>query len=1187
MGSSRYLDLINDKVVVYDGAFGTYVQTLDLSADDFGGEHFEGCNELLVVTRPDVIAGMHDAFFQVGVDVVETASFGSFAIPLGEYGISERSHELNVAAARIAREVADGHGGLVAGSIGPGTKFASLGQIRFAELRDAYEVQARGLLEGGVDVFLIETQFDLLGIKASMNGCRDAMAEVGIEVPLQVQVTIELTGRMLPGTEIGAALVALDPMRPDVIGINCATGPAEMSEHVRHLSQHSRIPVSVLPNAGLPSVVDGRMHYDLTPEQFVEHQVRFVRDFGISVVGGCCGTTPEYIRQLATALDGVELPERHPDFEHGVASIYSPVLLDSDEADGASNLIMIGERTNANGSKKFREAMLDADWDTCVAMAKDQVKEGSHVIDVCVDYVGRDGTDDMDEIAQRFATQSSVPLVLDSTEPEVLEAGLQWLGGRAMLNSANLEDGEGEGSRGDRVFKLAKEFGAAVICLLIDEEGQARDVEWKMRVAHRIHDLAVNRYGLEAEDLIFDALTFPLSTGDDDLRRDAIATIEAIRRIKAEIPGAKTTLGLSNVSFGLKPAARHVLNSVFLHECQQAGLDSAIVHVAKILPLSRIPDEQRDVCLDLIWDRRGSAGILSAGDESYDPLHKLLDIFADVQTAEVVVEDRTDWPIEQRLSQRIIDGDRDGLIPDLEVALAAGHTPLAIINDILLAGMKVVGELFASGEMQLPFVLQSAETMKMAVAHLEPMMERVEGESGKGRIVLATVKGDVHDIGKNLVDIILTNNGYEVHNLGIKISINEMIDKAVEVRADAIGMSGLLVKSTLIMRDNLEELNQRGLQDIPVLLGGAALTRTYVERDLREVYEGRLFYGKDAFEGLRVMDRLGEIRLGKLDVDDGMVPSERELHRHRKGGDDEPAVEVPARSPEVAADNTVFVPPFLGSKVVKGLPIDDLAGYVNETALFRNQWQFRPETLADGTKEDDEQFKARLRPQLREQLAAAKAEGLLIPQVVYGYYPANGDGDDLVLFTDDTRETELTRFSFPRQQAEPFLCIADFFRPLRGADGGAGEADYAAFHIVTMGAAISERTAELFAADKYQDYLMLHGLGVEMAEALAEYWHRRIREEWGFADEDPEPIVGTPTKAALTGLFRQKYRGGRYSWGYPACPDLEDNEQVARLLEASRIGVECTEDTGFQYQPEQTTSALICHHPRAKYFVAR
>jgi 5-methyltetrahydrofolate--homocysteine methyltransferase len=1188
MASSPYLDAVRDRVVIFDGAAGTWLQQQDLTIEDYGTPELEGCPEILNDTRPELIARMHREYLDAGADVVETNSFGGMRATLGEYGLGDRTEELNEKAARIAREVADEFSTperprFVAGSIGPGTRFASLGHVRYEELREQVREQARGLLRGGVDLLLLETQFDLLGIKAGMGGCRDAMADVGREVPIQTQVTIELTGRMLPGTEIGAALVALDAMRPDVIGINCATGPEEMSEHVRHLSAHSRIPISVLPNAGLPSVVDGHMHYDLSAEQFVEFHKRFITEYGVNVVGGCCGTTPEYIRQLAEAVAEVEPQHRQPHFEHGVSSIYSPVLLEDDDDGGASsNLIMIGERTNANGSKKFREAMLEADWDTCVAMAKEQVKEGSHIIDVCVDYVGRDGAADMDEIAQRFATQSSVPLVLDSTEPEVLEAGLRWLGGRAILNSANLEDGDAEGSRADRVFRLAKEYGAAVIVLLIDEEGQARDVEWKMRVAHRIHDLAIERYGLEPEDLIFDALTFPLSTGDDDLRRDGIATIEAIRRIKAELPGVSTTLGLSNVSFGLKPAARHVLNSVFLAECVKAGLNSAIVHAAKILPLNRIPDEQRDVCLDLIWDRRGAEGALSDGDADYDPLHKLLEIFEDVQAADVVVEDRSDWPLEQRLSQRIIDGDRDGLIPDLEEALAAGHTPLAIINDILLAGMKVVGELFATGEMQLPFVLQSAETMKTAVAFLEPMMDRVEGETGKGRIVLATVKGDVHDIGKNLVDIILTNNGYEVHNLGIKISINEMIDKAVEVDADAIGMSGLLVKSTLIMRDNLEELNQRGLSKIPVLLGGAALTRTYVERDLREVYEGRLFYGKDAFEGLRVMDRLGEIRLGKLDVDDGMVPSERELHRHRSGDDDTPAVEVPARSPEVATDNPVFVPPFLGSKVVKGISIDEIAGFVNETALFRNQWQFRPEVLADGAKEDDEQFKDRIRPILREQLAAAKAEGLLVPQVVYGYFAANGDGDDLVLWTDETRTSELARFSFPRQQAEPFLCIADFFRP---ADSG--EVDYAAFHIVSMGSEISERTAELFAADKYQDYLLLHGLGVEMAEALAEYWHHRIRSEWGFVEEDPEPIAGTPTKAALTGLFRQKYRGGRYSWGYPACPDLEDNAQVAVLLDAARIGVECDEDTGFQYQPEQTTSALICHHPRAKYFVAR
>jgi 5-methyltetrahydrofolate--homocysteine methyltransferase len=1196
--TSPYLAAIGERVLVYDGAAGTWLQEQELAMEDYGTPELEGCPEILVETRPELIKRMHAEYLEAGADVIETNTFGGMRATLNEYGLAERTVELNRIAASLAREVADEFSTpdrprFVAGSIGPGTRFASLGQVRYAELRDQVAEQARGLLEGGVDLLLLETQFDLLGIKAGINGCRAAMAEVGREVPIQTQVTIELTGRMLPGTEIGAALVALDAMRPDVIGINCATGPEEMAEHIRHLSQHSRIPISVLPNAGLPSVVDGHMHYDLTAEDFVSYQRRFIEEFGVNVVGGCCGTTPEYIRQLSAAVAEATPAPRSPEFEHGLASIYSPVTLseaDSEEGGSAStNLILIGERTNANGSKKFREAMLAQDWDTCVQMAKDQVREGSAVLDVCVDYVGRDGTADMDEIAQRFATQSSVPLVLDSTEPQVIEAGLQWVGGRAVLNSANLEDGEGEGSRFDRVMTLARTYGAAVICLLIDEEGQARDVEWKMRVAHRIHDLAVERYGLEPQDLIFDALTFPLSTGDDDLRRDGIATIEAIRRIKAELPGVHTTLGLSNVSFGLSPAARHVLNSVFLHECTQAGLDSAIVHASKIIPLNRIPDEQRDVCLDLVWDRRGAEGALSGGDASYDPLTKLLEVFSDVQVTTAVQEDRSGWPVEQRLSQRIIDGDRDGLVDDLDEALAAGLSPLAIINDVLLAGMKVVGDLFATGEMQLPFVLQSAETMKMSVGHLEQFMEKADDDSGKGRIVLATVKGDVHDIGKNLVDIILTNNGYEVHNLGIKISITEMIDKALEVKADAIGMSGLLVKSTLIMRDNLEELNERGLQDIPVLLGGAALTRTYVERDLREVYEGRLFYGKDAFEGLRVMDRLGDIRRGGEDDPAwGREPGGRDIPArttHQEVDDD---VELPARSPEVMVDNPVFVPPFTGSQVIKGIAVDDIAAFVNPTALYRNQWQFRPETRPDGTVETDEEFKERLRPMFREQLAAAKAEGLLVPQVVYGYFPANADGDELVIWTDETRSAERTRFAYPRQRKEPYLCIADFFRPLRAEDGSEGELDYAAFHIVTMGEAVSERTAELFAADKYQDYLLLHGLGVEMAEALAEYWHRRIREEWGFADEDPAGAdAAAPDQGALNGLFRQRYRGGRYSWGYPACPDLEDNEKVAELLGADRIGVICDEDTGFQYQPEQTTSAIICHHPRAKYFVAR
>ncbi|MBU3702041.1 MAG: methionine synthase [Acidimicrobiia bacterium] len=1160
-----FLDAIRERVVIFDGGMGTCIQTSGVTADDFGGPDLEGCNELLVVTRPDVIAGVHADYLRAGADVIETDTFGAFGVPLGEYGIADRVHELNLAAARLARQVADDFSTpdrrrWVAGSIGPGTRFPSLGQIRYAELRDLYEEQSRALIEGGCDLLIIETMFDLLTVKAAMAGARRAMRHEGREVPLQVQVTMELTGRMLPGTEMAAALAAIDPLRPDVIGINCATGPVEMGEHLRHLSAHARMPISCIPNAGLPSVIDGQMHYDLSPAELADHHVRFITELGVGIVGGCCGTTPEHIAAVVERCADLTPLRREPIHEDGATSIYSMVPFDQD-----TSFMIIGERTNANGSKKFRDAMLDGDLDTCVQMAKDQVREGAHVLDLCVDYVGRDGTADMDELAKLLATQSSVPIVLDSTEPEVLEAGLAWLGGRAILNSANLEDGEAEGSRLDRVMRLAKEYGAAVICLLIDEEGQARDVEWKMRVAHRIHDLAVHRYGLEPGDLIFDALTFPLSTGDDDLRGDAMATIEAIRRIKTELPGVYTTLGVSNVSFGLKPAARHVLNSVFLAECVEAGLDSAIVHAARIMPLNRIPDEQRQVSLDLIHDRRR---------EGYDPLVRLLEVFADVQTTTVEREDRSGWTIEQRLSQRIIDGDRDGMEDDLDEAMASGLAPLIIINDVLLAGMKVVGDLFATGEMQLPFVLQSAETMKAAVAHLEPHMERTEGDTGKGRIVLATVKGDVHDIGKNLVDIILTNNGYEVVNLGIKISIAEMIEKAIEVKADAIGMSGLLVKSTLIMRENLEELNARGLDRIPVLLGGAALTRSYVERDLRDVYEGRLFYGKDAFEGLRVMDRLGAIAKGTEpdDPDWGRVPSESIVPA--RSGTAEPiiAVDLPARSPEVIGDNEVFVPPFLGTKIVKGIPLDDIAAYLNETALFRNQWQFRPETV-DGVTETDEEFKTRVRALLREQLAEAKADDVLVPQVVYGYFAVNADGDDLIVWSDASRSDEIARLHYPRQSSPPHLCIADFFRPVES-----GEVDYAAFHIVTMGERVSELTARLFSEDRYQEYLLVHGLGVEMAEALAEYWHRRIREEWGFAGDDGP---------SLTGLFRQQYRGGRYSWGYPACPDLEDNETVARLLDAGRIGIEVNEDTGFQCQPEQTTSALICHHPQAKYFVAR
>ncbi len=1159
-----YLRAASERVVIFDGAMGTNLQLAGLTADDFGGADLEGCNEVLVVTRPDVVDQLHRSFLEVGCDVIETDTFGAFAPVLVEYGLEDRVRELNLAAARLARRAADDfatpdHPRWVAGSMGPGTKFPTLGQSRYAELRDAYQHQAAALLDGGVDLLLIETVFDLLQAKAAINGARRAMAATGRTVPLQAQVTIELTGTMLPGTEIGAALCSLEAMGVDLVGMNCATGPAEMFEPLRHLTNHTGLPITCLPNAGLPSVVDGKMHYDLTPDQLADFHRQFVTELGVSVIGGCCGTTPAHLAAVVDACAGLTPRRREPRPEPGAASIYTAVPFDQE-----TSFLVIGERTNANGSKRFREAMLAGDWDTCVAIARDQVSDGSHLIDVCVDYTGADGVADMDALVSHLATQSTVPLVIDSTEAPVVETALSWIGGRAVINSVNLEEGDGPGTRLDSFLRLAREFGAAVVCTCIDTEGQARTADWKVRAARAIRDLAVDRYGLRPSDLLIDPLALPLSTGMEESRRDGIETIEAIRRIKAEVPGVYTVLGLSNVSFGLNPAARQVLNSVFLHECVEAGLDAAIVHASKILPLSRIDEHARQVCLDLVYDRRS---------EGYDPLAELLSLFEGATAADATTrEDRSGWPIERRLEQRIVDGDRNGLEDDLDEAMAAGHTPLAIVNDILLVGMKTVGDLFASGEMQLPFVLGSAETMKAAVSHLEPHMEKAD-QGGKGSMVLATVKGDVHDIGKNLVDIILTNNGYTVHNLGIKVGIAEMVAAAEEHHADAIGMSGLLVKSTLVMRENLEELNRRGLSHLPVILGGAALTRTYVERDLRQVYAGRLFYGKDAFEGLRTMDRLVELaRTGEDDPDFGRTPSGRELgpraselRRQRARAAKERGDGPPTRSPEVATDNRLFPPPFVGSRIAKGMPIEDVAAYLNETALFRNQWGYRPEPG-----EDDAAFKERIRPRLRDELARATAEHLLLPQVAWGHFAANADGDDLVIFKDEQRSSEWLRFTFPRQVEHPWLCISDFFRSVES-----GEPDWASFQVVTVGPRISEETARLFGANEYQRYLHLHGLGVELAEALAEYWHRRIREELGFADEDGP---------SLAGLFRQKYRGGRYSWGYPACPDLEDNAKVVDLVGAERIGVSVSE--GFQLHPEQSTTAIICHHPQAKYFVA-
>ncbi|MFK4213056.1 methionine synthase [Streptomyces sp. NPDC030920] len=1146
------------RVVVADGAMGTMLQAQDPSLDDF--QDLEGCNEILNVTRPDIVRSVHEEYFAVGVDCVETNTFGANLAALGEYDIPERVFELSESGARIAREVADeftaatGQQRWVLGSMGPGTKLPTLGHAPYTKLRDAYQSNAEGMIAGGADALLIETTQDLLQTKASIIGARRALEATGADLPVICSVTVETTGTMLLGSEIGAALTALEPLGIDLIGLNCATGPAEMSEHLRYLARHSRVPLSCMPNAGLPVLGKDGAHYPLSPAELADAQETFVREYGLSLVGGCCGTTPEHLRQVVERVRGTAVTPRTPHPEPGAASLYQTVPFRQD-----TSYMAIGERTNANGSKKFREAMLEARWDDCVEMARDQIREGAHMLDLCVDYVGRDGVADMEELAGRFATASTLPIVLDSTELPVLRAGLEKLGGRAVLNSVNYEDGDGPESRFAKVTALAVEHGAALIALTIDEEGQARTVEHKVAVAERLIADLTGNWGVQEADILIDTLTFTICTGQEESRGDGIATIEAIRELKKRHPDVQTTLGLSNISFGLNPAARVVLNSVFLDECVKAGLDSAIVHASKILPIARLDEEQVKVALDLVYDRRA---------EGYDPLQKLMELFEGVSTKSMKAgkaEELLALPLDERLQRRIIDGEKNGLESDLDEALLT-RPALDIVNDTLLAGMKVVGELFGSGQMQLPFVLQSAEVMKTAVAHLEPHMEKSDAE-GKGTIVLATVRGDVHDIGKNLVDIILSNNGYNVVNLGIKQPVSAILEAAEEHRADVIGMSGLLVKSTVIMKENLEELNQRKMAaDFPVILGGAALTRAYVEQDLHEIYEGEVRYARDAFEGLRLMDALIAVKRG---VPGAVLP---ELKQRRVPKRDTAVLEVDepqegVRS-DVAVDNPVPEPPFWGTRVVKGIQLKEYASWLDEGALFKGQWGLKQARAGDGPTYE-ELVETEGRPHLRGWLDKLHTENLLEAAVVYGYFPCVSKGDDLILLHEDG--SERTRFTFPRQRRGRRLCLADFFRPEES-----GETDVIGLQVVTVGSKIGGETAKLFEANSYRDYLELHGLSVQLAEALAEYWHARVRSELGFAGEDPSDVED---------MFALKYRGARFSLGYGACPDLEDRAKIAELLQPERIGVHLSEE--FQLHPEQSTDAIVIHHPEAKYFNAR
>jgi 5-methyltetrahydrofolate--homocysteine methyltransferase len=1163
---SNLLKTAKERIVVFDGAMGTNLQVQNLSLDDFGGPRFEGCNENLLIMRPDAVEKVHAAFLDVGCDVIETNSFNGTPVDFAEYGIADKAYDMNVLAARLAKRVASDYSTTekprwVAGSMGPGRKLPTLGHISFTELRDAYSVQVRGLLDGGADLLIVETCQDLLQTKAALSAIFAHFAETKRRVPVFAQVTIEVFGTMLNGTEISAALTALSPFPVDVIGMNCGTGPKHMTESIRYICENSPLPVSVLPNAGLPSVVEGKMHYDETPESFTAQLVHFANDFGANFVGGCCGTTPAHLRLVVEAMQRITPKERHAKTLPAASSIYSqqPYVQDA-------SFLIVGERVNASGSKKMRDLLNAEDWDGLVALGKEQEREGAHILDVNVDFVGRNGESDMHELASRLVTNIKLPLMFDSTEWQKMEAGLQHAGGKCILNSTNYEDGV---PRFVKVIDLAKTYGASVVIGTIDEEGMARTTEGKLKIATRAYEQATKELGLPPSDIFFDPLALPISTGIEEDRRNALETIEAIKRIKAELPGAFTILGVSNISFGLSPASRVVLNSVFLHDAVEAGLDAAIVNASKIEPLNRIGEQELKVARELIYDQRRFEGDVCV----YDPLTEFTKLFEGVKAKSTKKASKGET-VEERLKNHIIDGEKIGLEDELRLGLEK-HPALDIINNILLEGMKVVGDLFGSGQMQLPFVLQSAEAMKAAVRFLEPFMEKKGGATAKGTMVLATVKGDVHDIGKNLVDIILTNNGYKVLNLGIKQTIEAILQAYDEHGADAIGMSGLLVKSTLIMKENLELMNERGVK-VPVVLGGAALTRRYVEEDLKPLYHGQLFYARDAFAGLHTMDQLvedvdeeqkheeaGQRSFDVTDDPEDLIGEEaklgvRKTARPRRGDGDTTHT---ARS-DVSREVPIPQPPFYGSRVVENISLADMFSFINETALFKGQWQFKQGRMP--LEEYQALVREQVRPIYQELKKRSTQEKLLTPKLVYGYYQCQSEGNDLIVY-DQGKEV---RFTFPRQPAGKHLCLADYF-----ASRESGRMDTVAFQLVTVGRRASVYSHELFKSDNYSDYLYFHGLSVESAEALAEFWHKRIREELGIAGAD---------SLDLSRLFHQQYQGSRYSFGYPACPRLEDQEKLFTLLDPARIDVELSEE--FQLEPEQSTSAIIVHHPEAKYF---
>ncbi len=1173
-----FLDLVRQRVVVLDGAMGSNLQTrhFDLKRDWMDQENI---SEVLNITRPEVIQEIHEAFLNAGCDAVETNTFGANKIVLAEAEMPERTHEVNVLAAQIARRACDkfetpDRPRYVVGSIGGGTKLLTLGMTTWDVMEDSYYTQVSGLLAGGVDVLLLETQQDLLVIKNIIVAANRAMKDAGRRVPIMLQASFDQDAgqQMLTGSDPSAFVASMIPYdEVDVLGLNCAFGPSELAETTKYIAANWPRFVSALPNAGMPIMVEGKSVFPMNPMDFTKGVMRFVDEFGVNVVGGCCGTMPEHMKALCEAV-GEGRRNYKPRTIVTRPQISS--LMSAEDIRQDLSYLIVAERTNTNGSRQFKRLLQEDNWDGLVSMARDEMRDGSHMLDVCVDFVGRDGVRDMQEVVRRYVNALAAPLMLDSTNPAVLEAGLKLAGGRCVLNSMNLEDGE---EKLAHICELAKKYGAAVVAGTIDEDklaAMARTAERKISIATRIRDLAV-KYGLKDEDILFDPLVLPISTGIEEDRRNALETIEGTRLISQRLPKCHTVVGLSNVSFGLKPAARVVLNSAFLHELREAGLTSAIVHASKILPQNRIPAEQWAAAMDLIYDRRR---------EGFDPLTHFIGLFPDdaggVASAILSKSQYDDLSIEEKLKRHIIDGEKRDLVLHLEEARKT-YTPLAIINDILLEGMKVVGDLFGSGQMQLPFVLQSAETMKASVKHLEQYMEKIDGQT-KGKIVLATVKGDVHDIGKNLVDIILTNNGYTVYNLGIKQPVNDIVRAAREHKADAIGMSGLLVKSVGVMKENIEEMNVQGVT-VPVLLGGAALTRSYAVKDLGNIYGGHLFYCKDAFDGLGAMDRIIAGQAGELRAEQ----QQREQERDAKAATAvKPKVQenLPDKS-DVLTNNPVPLPPFWGRREVTGIPIEQVFPYINPNALFLGQWGFKKKALSE--EEHDASIDDIAKPVFEELQKRALKEKFLDPKVVYGYFPVQSSGDELIVYHVEEfqgctchagpcglkpsgKPRERMRFKFPRQETRRRLCVADFFRSVES-----GEYDVLGMSLVTVGDKSSEMAQELFKQNKYQDYLYLHGFGVECAEALAEMWHKRMRQELGFGSEDSPKIKE---------LFQQGYRGSRFSFGYGACPSLEDRTKIVELLNPASIGVTLSEN--FMLVPEQSTDAIIVHHPQAKYFDA-